>query len=47
MMKRLDLANALHAYCARDTQGMLELRHVLMRKAVWPRSHPQNCLSPN
>ena len=33
LVKRLDLANALHAYCARDTHGMLELRRVLMRKA--------------
>ena len=33
LVKRLELANALHAYCARDTHGMLELRRVLMRKA--------------
>ena len=33
MVKRLELAEALHAYWARDTHGMLELRRVLLRKA--------------
>ncbi len=32
-VERQRLASALHAYCARDTQGMVELRRVLSSKA--------------
>jgi len=31
-VERQRLASALHAYCARDTLGMVELRHVLSQK---------------
>ena len=33
LVERLRLAQNLHDYCARDTQGMLELRRILLKKA--------------
>ena len=33
LLERLRLAQNLHDYCARDTQGMLELRRILFKKA--------------
>jgi len=33
LVERLRLAKDLHDYCARDTQGMLELRRILLKKA--------------
>ena len=46
LVERLRLADAMYDYCARDTQGMLELRKVLLRKAVKVSSTSQN-LTPN